>query len=135
MKQTVTVKVEKQPGEKNFACYVLEDTPGFFLTGFGESAKEAIEDMYIAEQELRESMEEEGKEMPELEYNFKFDIGSFFNYYSYLSVSGVAKRAGMNASLMRRYATGVSVPKGKTMRRIEECLHNIGNELETAVIG
>ncbi|MCD8297846.1 MAG: pilus assembly protein HicB [Prevotella sp.] len=114
---------------------VLEDSPGFLLTGYGESAKETIEDLYVAEKEMREIKEEKGKEMPELEYKFKFDIGSFFNYYSYLSVTGVAKRAGMNASVLRRYATGAKTPKAKTMQRIEECLRNIGIELQSAVIG
>ncbi len=131
----VTVQVEKQPGEKNFSCFVVDDTPGFLLTGYGYSAKEAIEDLYVAEKEMREILEEQGKEMPELEFKFRFDIGSFFNYYNYLNVTGVAKRIGMNASVLRRYATGAKTPKAKTMQRIEECLHDLGKELNAAVIG
>ncbi|MCD8202117.1 MAG: pilus assembly protein HicB [Prevotella sp.] len=131
----VTVQVEKQPGEKNFTCVVLEDTPGFLLTGYGASAKEAIEDMYVVEQEMREIAEERGEEMPELEFTFKFDIGSFFNYYSCVNISGIAKRAGLNASLMRKYAAGITSPKEKRKKQLEECLHDLGKELNAAVIG
>ncbi len=134
-KLRVTIKVEKSPGEEFYSCYMVEDMPKFGLAGYGKSAREAIEDIYIAEKETRELWAEKGEEIPELEFRFKFDIGSFFNYYKYLSITGVAQKAGINASLMRQYAIGRHVPRGKRKQQIEECLHDIGNELQAAVIG
>ena len=113
---------------------MVEELPDFALAGYGNTAKQAIEDMYVAQKEIKELLEEEGKQMPELEFVFRFDIGSFFDYYSYLNMSGVAKKAGINASLMRQYAMGKHEPSQKRKQQILECLHQIAEELQTAVI-
>jgi DNA-directed RNA polymerase beta' subunit len=83
---------------------------------------------------IKELLEEEGKQMPELEFVFRFDIGSFFDYYSYLNMSGVAKKAGVNASLMRQYAMGKHEPSQKRKQQILDCLRQISQEMQTAVI-
>lgn len=134
MATKVTIQVEKGKQDKNFSCFMVEKLPEFSLAGFGNSAKQAIEDMYMAQKDIKELLEEEGKQMPELEFTFRFDIGSFFDYYSYLSITGVAKKAGINASLMRQYAMGMHEPSQKRKLQILECLHQISKELETVVI-
>ena len=130
----VTIQVEKGKQEKNFSCFMVESLPDFELAGFGNSAKQAIEDMFVSQREIKELLEEEGKQMPELEFTFRFDVGSFFDYYSYLNMSGVAKKAGINASLMRQYAMGKHEPSQKRKLQILDCLHQISQELQTAVI-
>lgn len=134
MATKVTIQVEKSKQEKNFSCFMVEELPDFALAGYGNTAKQAIEDMYVAQKEIKELLEEEGKLMPELEFVFQFDIGSFFDYYSYLNMSGVAKKAGINASLMRQYSMGIHEPSKKRKQQILECLHQIAKELQTAVI-
>lgn len=134
MTTKVTIQVCKDNDKKNFSCFMVDDLPDFSLAGFGNSAKQAIEDMYVAQQEIKEILEEEGKEMPKLHFVFRFDIGSFFDYYSYLNMSGVAKKAGINASLMRQYAMGVHEPSKKRKQQILDCLHQISNEMQTAMI-
>ncbi len=134
MAKKITIKVEKAQGDNFYSCYMMEDAPEYGLAGYGKSAKEAMDDLRVAEQETRELLAEAGKVMPELEYRFRFDIGSFFNYYDYLSMAGVARRVGVNASLMRRYAVGLSRPKENRRRKIEECLHEMGKELQTATM-
>ncbi len=134
MTKKVTIRVEKSRSENYYSCYMMDDMPDFGLAGFGKSAKEAIEDLYVAQQEIREDLAKEGKEMPELEFRFKFDVGSFFNYYDCLNIAGVARRVGVNASLMRRYAVGLTQPRDNRKRQIEDCLHKIGKELQTTVV-
>jgi len=134
MATKVTIQVEKGKQARNFSCFMVESLPYFHLAGFGNSARHAIEDMYIAQQEMKELLEEEGKQMPELEFTFRFDIGSFFDYYSYLNISGVAKKAGINASLMRQYAMGMHEPSKKRKQQILDCLHQISQEMQTAMI-
>lgn len=134
MTTKVTIQVCKDNDKKSFSCFMVEDLPDFSLTGFGNSARHAIEDMYVAQKEIKEFLKEEGKKMPELEFAFRFDIGSFFDYYSYLNMSGVAKKAGINASLMRQYAMGKHEPSPKRKQQILDCLHQISQEMQTAVI-
>ena len=134
MATKVTIQVEKGKQEKNFSCFMVDELPDFALAGYGNTAKQAIEDMHVAQKEIKELLEEEGKQMPELEFVFRFDIGSFFDYYSYLNMSGVAKKAGVNASLMRQYAMGKHEPSQKRKQQILDCLHQISQEMQTAVI-
>ena len=103
----VTVIIEKAK-DGYYSCYVEDDLPGFGLSGFGESAEAAKEDMMKAYQELKEIQAEEGKEVPELEFTYKYDMQSFFDYFSFLNVSKVAELAGINPSLMRQYTSGVA---------------------------
>ena len=134
MATKVTIQVEKGKQEKNFSCFMVDELPDFALAGYGNTAKQAIEDMYVAQKEIKELLEEEGKQMPELEFVFRFDIGSFFDYYSYLNMSGVAKKAGVNASLMRQYAMDKHEPSQKRKQQILDCLRQISQEMQTAVI-
>ena len=133
MKKKVTIQVEKQPGEKNFSCYMVDDMPGFGLTGYGKTARDAMRDICIARDETKEIFEEEGKQFPELEFEYKFDMGSLFDYFSYLNIAGVAKKAGINASLMRQYASGVHEPSAKRRAVIEQSLWDIAAEIQTVV--
>ena len=134
MATKVTIQVEKGKQEKNFSCFMVDELPDFALAGYGNTAKQAIEDMYVAQKEIKELLEEEGKQMPELEFVFRFDIGSFFDYYSYLNMSGVAKKAGVNASLMRQYVMGKHEPSQNRKQQILDCLRQISQEMQTAVI-
>ena len=82
--------------------------------------------------EAKEDLEAEGKDFPEIEFTYKYDLQSFFNYFSFLNVSDIAKRSGINPSLMRQYTSGVKNAGEKTYQRLASCVQNIGRELEAA---
>ena len=98
----VTAIMEKAK-DGHYSCYVEEDLPGFGLSGFGDTAEAAKGDMLEAYKEIKEIQAEEGKEVPELEFVYKYDMQSFFDYFSFLNVTKVAELAGINPSLMRQY--------------------------------
>jgi predicted RNase H-like HicB family nuclease len=131
MKQKVTVIMERA-SDGGYGCYVEDDLPGFGLAGYGDSAEAAKADMLIAYDEIREMQEEEGIEIPELEFVYKYDLQSFFNYFSFLNVSKVAERAGINASLMRRYTSGVANAGEKQYDKIKKVVSEIGHEMASA---
>ena len=109
-----------------------EDLPGFGLSGFGETAEAAKEDMMKAYQEIKEMQQEEGKEMPELEFTYKYDMQSFFDYFSFLNVTKVAELAGINPSLMRQYTSGVTNAGQKQYDKIRVAVERISKELSAA---
>ena len=83
-------------------------------------------------QEAKEDLEEQGKIMPIVEFVYKYDLHSFFNYFSFLNVTEIAKRAGINPSLMRQYNSGIKNAGEKTYERLAACLDRIKAELQAA---
>lgn len=69
--------------------------------------------MMAAYAEIRSDMAAEGKDVPKLEFVYKYDLQSFFDYFPFLNVSKMAELAGINPSLMRLYTSGV-VNAGKS---------------------
>ena len=127
----VTVIMEKVK-DGNYSCYVDDDLPGFGLAGFGETAEAAKEDMLEAYAEIKALQTEEGKEIPELEFTYKYDMQSFFDYFSFLNVSRVAELAGINPSLMRQYTSGVANAGQKQYDKIRVAVGKISRELSAA---
>ncbi|MBP2644301.1 MAG: pilus assembly protein HicB, partial [Firmicutes bacterium] len=49
-----------------------------------------------------------------------------------INVSKLADKAGINASQLRQYRSGLSKASQKQYDKLEECVHEIGKELITA---
>ena len=127
----VTAIMEKAK-DGHYSCYVEDDLPGFGLSGFGDTVEAAKKDMMNAYQEIKKMQEEEGKEVPELEFVYKYDIQSFFDYFSFLNVTKVAEMAGINPSLMRQYTSGVANAGQKQYDKIRVAIGKISKELSAA---
>lgn len=127
----VTVIMEKA-SDGYYSCFVDEDLPGFGLAGYGDTAEAAKADMLKAYDEIKEMEKEEGKEVPDLEFTYKYDLQSFFNYFSFLNVTKVAELAGINPSLMRQYTSGVATAGQKQYEKIRAAVDHISKELSAA---
>lgn len=127
----VTVIIEKAK-DGYYSCYVENDLPGFGLSGFGESAEAAKEDMLQTYQEMKEIQAKEGRKVPELEFTYKYDMQSFFDYFSFLNVTKVAELSGINPSLMRQYTSGVANAGQKQYDKIRVAIEKISKELSAA---
>lgn len=128
--------VEGDLGKKNFSTYMIDDLNlKYGLHGYGSTAKEAIEDTYVAMKEIKELAKEEGDNFPDLKLTFVFDVGSMFSYFPYLNISAVAAKMGVNASLMRKYASGICKPGKKRLEQIQKCISDISTELNGVSLG
>ena len=106
------------------------------IIGEGNTVAEAKVDFENSVKEIIQFYKEDGKELPaelkDIEFEYKFDISSLFNYYDWINTTKFARTAGINSSLMRQYKTGkVHISDAQT-HRIESTLHRLGKEL-TAV--
>lgn len=63
-----------------------------------------------------------------------YDVYALFQKFDYLKVSNIAKRAGMNASLLRQYASGVKHPSAEQAKKIEDTLHRLATQLQEVQI-
>lgn len=102
------------------------------IIGQGETVQESREDFLNSVREVLASYAEIGKPIPaelqDIEFEFRYDIASLFDYYQFINVSKFAQEAGINASLMRQYKTGKQYISENQVLKIEAALHRIARE-------
>ena len=103
------------------------------IIGSGATVAEAIADFQNSMKEVQTAYEEAGEQLPkelqDVEFDYRYDIASVFNFFDYLNVSRLAVRAGINASLLRQYKSGGTYISEKQALKIENALHSCGKEL------
>ncbi|MDR1883823.1 MAG: pilus assembly protein HicB [Prevotella sp.] len=103
------------------------------IIGEGDTVEEAKEDFENSVKEMILSYTETGRdlhpELKDIEFEYKYDIASVFNCYNWINVSKFARKAGINASLMRQYRTGKTYISEGQIGKIENTLHQLGKEL------
>jgi predicted RNase H-like HicB family nuclease len=101
------------------------------ITGYGKTVEEAKADLMSA---LVETVKSYGKTVPKelqgtFDFVYKYDIASIFNYFGMLDATNLAKRIGINPSLLRQYKSGITTASDKQKQKIEHGLHQLGREL------
>ena len=102
------------------------------VIGEGNTVAEAKADFENSVKELIQYYQESEKSANELkgvEFEYKYDIASLFNYYNFINVSKFAQIAGINASLMRQYKSGKQYISENQVMKIEDALHKIAHEM------
>lgn len=130
----VIANVMREPGEKNYSCSLTVDAVKGAVLGCGTSAKAAIADMLRGWKEGAEYLKDEGKDVPTLEIEYRFDVGALFNYYDFINVSGVAREIGVNPSVLRQYAVGTRRPSTERKAQIITGIRKLANKMQTAAL-
>ena len=130
----VIANVKREPGEKNFSCYMNVAELKTGVLGLGSSAKAAIGDMLSGWQDAVADLKEDGIEVPELEIEYRFDVGSLFSYYDFVNIAGVAREIGLNPSVMRQYAIGVRKPSEERKLQIVAGLKSLADKMQHALL-
>lgn len=130
----VIANVKREPGEKNFSCYMNVAELKTSVLGLGSSAKAAIDDMISGWQDAVADLKEDGIEVPELEVEYRFDVGSLFSYYDFVNIAGVAREIGVNPSVIRQYVIGVRKPSEERKLQIVAGLKSLADKMQHAVL-
>jgi hypothetical protein len=126
----VNVIVEKGT-DNRFSAFMDYTGFDFGLSGFGQTAEEAIKDFYKCWEEEQGMLKQEKKEIPELEFNIKHDVTAFLDYYNgILSKSGLERITGINQKQLWHYSSGRRRPTKKTALRIQTNLHRFADSLK-----
>jgi hypothetical protein len=72
---------------------------------------------------------EQGTQVTQSNMEFEIDIPQFFQYYRVINSKFLARRIGMNESLLSQYVHGVKKPSAAQTNRILEGIREIGQEL------
>jgi len=103
------------------------------IIGTGNTVDEAMADFENSVQEIMQFYKEDRIELPDelkdIQFVYKYDIASMFNYYDWINVSKFARKAGINSSLMRQYRMGKTYISDNQISKIENTLHTLGREL------
>lgn len=133
MTHKMVFQVEGNSDSKSFSTFVKEGSiKGYGIHGYGNTALEAIADTYESIKEMRQLANSCGDCFPaNIDCEFVLDIPSFFSAHPFISISSLANRLGINAALMRKYASGITHPSAKRIEEIQSGIHAIAKELQS----
>ncbi len=121
-------------GNGGYSCYNDEPMGKYaVIDGDGATAEEAKADFMKALEECRQASPDDKSINQDMEFTYKYDIQAFFKEFSFLNASDIARRAGINPSLMRQYTSGVKTAGEKTYSKLNACLNDIKTDLQAAV--
>lgn len=118
-----------EASKTGFGIY-SDSLPG--VTGYGKTVAEVKKNFKTAFDETIDAYEDEelSKYLKgDIEFVYKYDVASIFDYFDMLDTTGLAKRIGMNPSLLRQYKGKHALASDKQKHKIEEGLHALGREL------
>lgn len=127
----ITVIVEKGEDGK-FWCRTQNEICNTMLSSVGDNVEEAKQDLLECYEEAKADAIECGESFKDVDFEYKYDLQSFFNYFSFLNINEIARRSGINPSLMRQYNGGFKNAGEKTYLRLAKCIDNIKCELQAA---
>jgi hypothetical protein len=64
-----------------------------------------------------------------IEFEIAHDLTAVFSEKTYLNLSVVAQKLGINRSLMAQYAAGTKFPSSERAQTIEKAIHELGQDL------
>lgn len=128
-KRQITAVIETGPDHR-FSIYVGDDSYPYGVIGIGDTIAEAKEDFHVAYGEIRECVEAQGETFIEADFVFRYDIPSFLQEFAYaFTLSGLERITGINQKQLGHYVSGYRKPSAKTIRRMEEGIHNFCKHL------
>jgi len=87
------------------------------------------------EQKMRQLVNEfHGIKPDTLVWEVEYDLQAFFEKFDFLKISKIAELSGINSSLMRQYATGIKNPATKQVKKIEEAVRQLGQQLSEVML-
>ena len=128
-----SLKAIIEKGSDGFYSIYMPEIPGLYGAGVTES--EAKENLLEAIEIAVDHVEETGddtyyaplKKNHTIEYTY--DLSGFFKTYNFFDVTAFSKRIGVNASLMRRYKTGMKKASVSQKAKILKGIHAVADEL------
>lgn len=71
----------------------------------------------------------EGLAPDSVDFDHVYDVYALFHQFDFLNIGKVAKRAGINAALLRQYASQVKYPSAKQAQKIENTIHGLAADM------
>jgi len=118
--------------KNHFGAYPEEDGIGIY--GAGDTIKECKQSVLDCIEFIKEDPDFKTSEILKGQYEivYKYDMESFLQHYKgILTNSALERLTGINQKQIQNYSSGHRKPTKKTTQKIENALHNLGQELLT----
>lgn len=124
------IVIIEKGSDGTYGAYIANDNLPFGVIGDGDTVAETIKDFQNSLEEMKDYYTEEGKEFPELEIEYRYDVASFLQHFAYaFTLAGLARMTGINQGQLSHYINGTSKPSKRTTAKIEKCLHDFAADL------
>jgi len=120
LENKIHIKVEVT--DTGFSAY--SDDVSVYTTG--ENSTHLYENVLEA---VNMAMEENGYYVTSENLRLELDLQQFFQHYKVLNANFLAKKIGMNPTLLSQYVRGIKSPSTKQVHKIIEGIQSIGQEL------
>lgn len=132
----LTIIIEKSEGE---LWGRIENVPDYLPVTSGATIEEieqnlrALIDDYV-ENEGGAYNEWKSVKSSDVQFDHVYDLSAFFEVFDDVKVVGIARRAGINPSLVRHYVAGTKYPSPQQAKRLEMAIHELGDKLREVVL-
>ena len=119
---------------KKYKLIIEKNKDGFWgridklkgVYSFGESIEELQSNIHEA---IELYFEDKGTRKPNCDFELVMDIREFFIVNDFINITTLAKKIGMNPSLLRQYSRGIKYPSLKQVNKIEKTIKELGEQL------
>lgn len=130
-----TTAIVEMWDDMTISIYV-PDFDGFNLSAQGRTLPEAKAALHDAVEDYKAALKADGRDIPpqlaRVEFEYKYDMASFFECFKFINVSSFARYAGINPSLMRQYKQRLAFASEKQKDKIEKAIHMAGHDMLAA---
>jgi ribosome-binding protein aMBF1 (putative translation factor) len=96
----------------------------------GNLVFDSASSLIALEMKLKKALKDfEGLE--DVEFDYAYDLTTFFEEYSFLNQSKIAELAGINPSLIRQYSSGHKQPSKEQLEKIEKAIRVLAEKLKS----
>jgi predicted RNase H-like HicB family nuclease len=132
----LTIIIEKSEGElwgriENVPDY-LPVTSGATIEEIEENLRDLLDDYIQNEGNVYE--EWRLVQASDIQFEHVYDLSAFFEVFDDVKVVGIARRAGINPSLVRHYVAGTKYPSPQQAKKLETAIHELGERLREVVL-
>ncbi|WP_051349914.1 helix-turn-helix transcriptional regulator [Dyadobacter alkalitolerans] len=132
----LTIIIEKGDNElwgriENVPNY-LPVTSGSTMDEITDNLRDLLED--FIQHEGKSNADWQNLKKSDFTFDYAYDLSAFFELFDDIKVGGLAKRAGLNPSLVRHYVAGTKFPSEQQAKKLEDAIHDLGEKLKEVVL-
>ncbi|WP_128547159.1 hypothetical protein [Larkinella soli] len=135
MSKALTVILERDDGEfwgRIEAPDFLHVTQGATVAIVTKNLRDLVADSL--EHELKDKPEWQGVTADTIQFDYVYDLQSFFERFKELKMTAIAERAGLNKNLLHQYVAGHKHPSEQQAKKIENAVHALAEELRKVIL-